>query len=140
MAISPLFQVRIVNAEEEIFSGKTETLSAHGLLGEIGILPGHAPLLTELVQGPVWLTQADKTQEVFYISGGLLQVRPGAIVLLADTVIRAKDLDEARAINAKKDADDLLSRRAKAFEYAKARVQLNEAIAHLRTLKKWRGH
>ena len=95
----------IVSAEEEIFSGRVTMLVATGSLGELGIMPGHAPLLTGLRPGPVRLLMDNGEEEVFFASGGFLEVQPGMATILADTALRADDLDEAAAVEAKDAAE-----------------------------------
>lgn len=136
MAIS--FHLDIVSAEAEIFSGLVEKLFVSGIAGDMEIMNGHAPLLTALKPSPVWVQKQNGEEEVFYISGGMLEVQPKMTIVLADTAIRAKDVDEARALQAKKRAEEMLSSRTKDFDYAQAQSQLLEAIAQLRTLKKLR--
>ena len=94
----------IVSAEKSVFSGLVEMIVAAGSLGDLGIAPGHAPLLTALIPGPVKLTLQNGEEEVFYVSGGFLEVQPGAVTLLSDTALRADDLDEAAAQQAVEDA------------------------------------
>lgn len=132
------FHVDIVSAEAEIFSGLVEKLFVTGALGDMEIMNGHAPLLTSLKAGPVWVVKHNGQEEVFYISGGMLEVQPNATTVLADSAIRAKDVNEAQAVEAKKRAEAILAGHAKDFDYAKAQIQLAEAIAQLRALKKLR--
>ena len=136
MAIS--FHLDIVSAEAEIFSGLVEKLFVTGIMGELEIMNGHAPLLTGLKPGAVWVTKQNGQEEVFYISGGMLEVQPNVTTILADTALRAKDVDEAKALEAKKRAEAVLAGHAKDFDYAAAQSQLAEAIAQLRALKKLR--
>lgn len=136
MAIS--FHVDIVSAEAEIFSGLVEKLFVTGIMGDMEIMQGHAPLLTALKPSPVWIVKQNGQEEVFYISGGMLEVQPKATTILADTAIRAKDVDEKQAIEAKQRAEAILSGRATDFDYARAQSQLLEALAQLRALKKLR--
>lgn len=136
MAIS--FHLDIVSAESEIFSGLVEKLFVTGAMGDMEIMHGHAPLLTTLKPGPVWVHKQNGQEEVFYISGGMLEVQPKVTTVLADTALRAKDVDEAHALEAKKRAEAMLAGRIKDFDYAQAQSQLAEAIAQLRALKKLR--
>lgn len=142
MAIS--FHLDIVSVEEQIFSGLVEKLFVTGVMGELEVLHGHAPLLTSLVPGPVWIVKQNHQEEVFYISGGMLEVQPTVTRVLADTAIRAKDIDEAYAAEVVKHAERVLTARAKDFEYAQAQSQLLEAVAQLKAIKKlrekMRGH
>ncbi len=126
----------IVSAEEEIFSGLVEMVIATGSEGDLGIAPGHAPLLTELKPGPIRLIQQkDKEDEIFYLSGGFLEVQPGEVKVLADTALRADDMDEAAAEEAKKRAEQELSNQNGDFDYGRAAARLAEATAQLRTLQ-----
>lgn len=132
------FHLDIVSAEAEIFSGLVQKLFVAGVMGEMEILHGHAPLLTSLKPSPIWITKQNGQEEVFYISGGMLEVQPKVTTVLADTALRAKDVNEAQALEAKKRAEDILAGHTKDFDYAKAHAQLLEAIAQLRALKKLR--
>lgn len=125
----------IVSAEEEIFSGRVTLVSATGTMGELGIMPGHAPLLTGIRPGPVKLKFDNGEEEVFFASGGFLEVQPGVVTLLADTAVRAEDLDEAAAIEAQKAAEHDLQERTGAVEFSVAAAQLAEAMARQRTLE-----
>lgn len=126
----------IVSAEEEIFSGLVEMLVATGVLGELGISYGHAPLLTSLIPGPVRIVTQDGQEQVFYVSGGFLEVQPGVVSILADTAIRADDVDEAAAEEARKQAEQTLANQTGDFDYGRASAQLAEAAAQLATLRK----
>jgi F-type H+-transporting ATPase subunit epsilon len=128
----------IVSAEREIFSGRVTMVIATGTLGELGIMPGHAPLLTGIVPGPVRLKMDDGEDEVFFASGGFLEVQPGVVTVLADTALRADDLDEAEAAAAKDQAERELSDQAADFDFSVAAAQLAEAGARLRTLAELR--
>jgi len=128
----------IVSAEGEIFSGLVEMVIAHGYLGDLGIAPGHAPLLTELKPGPIRITQQGGAEEVYYISGGFLEVQPNVVKVLADTITRAADLDEAAAEEAVKAAEKALSAKGAEFDYGSASAQLAEAAAQLRTIQQLR--
>ena len=125
----------IVSAEEEIYSGLVEMVIAHGNLGDLGIAPGHAPLITDLKPGPVRIVKQGGEEEVFYISGGFLEVQPSMVKVLADTVLRAADMDEASAQAAVKTAEKALSEKGAEFDYASASNRLAEAVAQLRTVK-----
>lgn len=125
----------IVSAEEEIFSGLVEMVIATGSLGDLGIAPGHAPLLTDLNPGPIRIIQQGGDEEVFYISGGFLEVQPNQIKVLADTALRADDMDELAAEEAKRLAEQELSNQSGEFDYSRAATQLAEAAAQLRTLQ-----
>ncbi len=128
----------IVSAEEEVFSGLIEFVSVTGSLGDLGIYPGHAPLLSELKPGPVELRKQGGEQDIFYISGGFLEVQPHKITVLADTALHAGDLDEAAAMEAQKHAEQAMADKTSEFEYSKAASQLAEAAAQLRTLQQIR--
>ncbi|HEY0288115.1 MAG TPA: F0F1 ATP synthase subunit epsilon [Pseudomonas sp.] len=128
----------IVSAEGEIFSGLVEMVIAHGNLGDIGIAPGHAPLITDLKPGPIRLIKQGGEAEVFYISGGFLEVQPNMVKVLADTVQRAADLDEASAQEAVKAAEKALSEKGADFDYGSAAARLAEAAAQLRTIQQIR--
>ena len=128
----------IVSAEGEIFSGLVEMVIAHGSLGDLGIALGHAPLITELKPGPIRLIKQGGEAEVFYISGGYLEVQPNMVKVLADTVQRAADLDEASAQEAVKAAEKALNERGAEFDYGSAAARLAEAAAQLRTVQQIR--
>ena len=129
----------IVSAEKSIFSGLVEMVVAAGSLGDLGISPGHAPLLTALIPGPVKLILQNGEEEVFYVSGGFLEVQPGAVTLLSDTALRADDLDEAAAQQAVEDAKKAIANQGAEFDYSIAAAQLAEAAAQLRALRKIKG-
>jgi len=128
----------IVSAEGEIFSGLVEGLVAHGNLGDLGIHPGHAPLITDLKPGPVRLTKSGGEEEIFYISGGILEVQPSMVKVLADTAVRAHDIDEAAAQEALKAAEQALSEKGAEFNYGSAAAHLAEVAAQLRTVQQLR--
>lgn len=136
MAIT--MQVDIVSAEKEIFSGTVEMLVASGDLGELGITPGHAPLLTRLKPGEVKLTLAGGREEVFYVSGGMLEVQPYRTTVLADEVERAEDLDEAAALAARVRAEEAIAQKGSDINYAMASTELARAAAQIRAIKKMR--
>jgi F-type H+-transporting ATPase subunit epsilon len=125
----------IVSAEGEIFSGLVEMVIAHGALGDLGIALGHAPLITTLKPGPIRLIKQGGEAEVFYISGGFLEVQPNMVKVLADTVQRAADLDEVVAQNAVKAAEKALNEKGADFDYGAAAARLAEASAQLRTVQ-----
>ncbi len=136
MAIS--FHLDIVSAEAEIFSGLVEKLFVTGILGEMEIMNGHAALLTALKASSVWVVKQNGQEEVFYISGGMLEVQPNITTVLADTAVRAKDVDEVYALEAKKRAEAVLAGYSKEFDFVTAQSQLIEAVAQLKALKKLR--
>lgn len=128
----------IVSAEEEIFSGQIEMLIATGTLGELGIVPGHTPLLTGVKPGPVRLILEGGEEEVFFASGGYLEVQPTSITILADTALRADDLDEAAAVEAQQKAEQELSDQKADIDFARVAADLQEQAAMLRTIQKIR--
>jgi len=130
--------VDIVSAEKEIFSGLAEMVFAPAELGEVGISPRHAPLISRLKPGEVRVKGTDKEIFSFYVSGGMLEIQPHLITILADTAIRAKDIDEAAAIEAKARAEEALADKSGKIDYATAQAQLQEAIMQLRTLDRLR--
>jgi len=133
--------VDVVSAEELIFSGETEFAVFPGEAGELGIYPRHTPLLTRLKAGTVRLKISGRDEyELVYVSGGILEVQPTLITVLADTAIRARDLDEAKAIDAQRRADEALKTRSAEVSYAAAEAELAHAIAQLQTFKKGRPH
>ena len=132
------FQCDIVSAENEIFSGPVTALSATGSLGELGILPGHAPLLTGIRPGPVRLTLEDGSEDVFFASGGYLEVQPGIVTILADTALRADDIDEAAAKSAQEAAERELADNRADVNLASAAAALAESLAQQRTLDELR--
>jgi F-type H+-transporting ATPase subunit epsilon len=128
----------IVSAEEEIFHGTVSMVVATGEMGELGIAPRHAPLITRLKPGQVRVILENGEEQFFYVSGGILEVQPQVVTVLADTAIRAKDLDEAAAKQAKDDAEKALANRTDAMEVAEAQARLAEAIAQLQALERLR--
>lgn len=125
----------IVSAENEIFSGLVELLVAAGSEGDLGVSYGHAPLITSLEPGPVRVKKQDGDEEVFYVSGGYLEVQPHAVTVLADAALRADDVDEAAAEKAKQEAELAYTNQSGEVDYSRAAVQLAEASAQLRTLQ-----
>jgi F-type H+-transporting ATPase subunit epsilon len=130
--------VDIVSAEKEIFSGVAEMIFAPAELGEVGITPRHAPLITKLNPGEVRVKVSENESYPFYISGGLLEVQPHLVTILADTAIRAKDIDEAAALDAKAKAEEALADKSGKIDYATAQAQLAQAVMQLRTLDRLR--
>ncbi|WP_374605618.1 F0F1 ATP synthase subunit epsilon [Arenimonas sp.] len=128
----------IVSAEEEIFQGDVQLVVATGEMGELGIAPRHAPLITRLKPGQVRLTLADGAEQFFYVSGGILEVQPQVVTILTDTAIRAADLDEAQAKAAKDEAERMLANRSEAMDIAEAQTKLAEAMAQLQALERLR--
>ncbi len=131
-------QLDIVSAEREIFSGVVQYVVATGQLGEIGIKPGHAPLLTILKPGLVTVTLADGQEMVLYVSGGMLEVQPFYTTILADEVERAEDLDEASALEAKKRAETLMQNKNEKIDFSVAAAELARAVAQIRAIQKIR--
>ena len=131
-------RVDIVSAEAEIFSGDATLVVATGELGELGITPRHAPLITRLKPGHVDVLLADGERQQFYVSGGILEVQPQVVTVLADTAMRAVDLDEAAALRARKEAEEALANRTEALEIAEAQARLAEAMAQLQALERLR--
>jgi len=129
----------IVSAEEEIFSGLVEMLVASGDMGELGVGYGHAPLLTSLVPGPVRVITQGGEEEIFYVSGGFLEVQPGVVSVLADTALRAADIDEAAVEEARKEAEQALENQSGEFDYGRAAARLAETAAQLATLRKMKN-
>ena len=128
----------IVSAEEEIFRGEVQMVVATGELGELGIAPRHAPLITRLKPGQVRVILANGEEQFFYVSGGILEVQPQVVTVLTDTAIRAADLDEAKAKEAKAEAERVLANRGEAMEIAEAQARLAEAMAQLQALERLR--
>ena len=130
-----LIKCNIVSAQNEIFSGNIEMLVATGALGDVGVAHGHAPLLTQLAPGPVRIISEGGEEEVYFLSGGMLEVQPDVITVLSDTAVRAEDLDEAAALEAQEKARHELSDQQSEIDYGSATAQLAEAAARLRTLQ-----
>jgi F-type H+-transporting ATPase subunit epsilon len=128
----------IVSAEEEIFHGVVSMVVATGEMGELGIAPRHAPLITRLKPGQVRVVLENGDEQFFYVSGGILEVQPQVVTVLADTVIRADDLDEASALAAKTEAERVLAGRGEAQDVAEAQQQLMQAVAQLQALERLR--
>ena len=128
----------IVSADESIFSGLIEMVVATGSLGELGVTAGHAPLLSDLKPGPVRLIKQNGEEEIYYLSGGYLEVQPIMVSILADTAVRADDIDEAAAAEAIKDAEQALANQTGEIEYSKAAAMLAEASAQLKTVAQLR--
>jgi len=129
---------QIVSAEEEIFSGEVAMVFASGEMGELGIAPRHTPLLTRLKPGQVRIQLDDGSEEFYYVSGGLIEIQPHVVTVLADTAIRAHDLDEAAANKAREEAEKMLEDKQSDLEVAKAQAQLAESLAQLAALQRLR--
>lgn len=135
-----LFRVEIVSAEEAMFSGQAQKLFVSGVSGELEVLANHAPLLTSLLPGPVWVVDENDKEEAFVILGGMLEVQPKVTIVLADAAMRASDIDEAAALASKQHAEDLLSKRGHGqIDYSSVHHELLLAMAQLRILRKLRG-
>jgi F-type H+-transporting ATPase subunit epsilon len=136
--------VDVVSAEESIFSGLAEVVVVPGEMGELGIYPRHTALMTRIKPGSVRIKRPDQEQEeLIYVSGGMLEVQPNVVTILADTAIRGADLDEARALEAKQAAEEAIKNRTADIDYAQAQAELAEAIAQLAAiqhLRKQAGH
>ena len=135
--------VDVVSAEESIFSGLVEFVALPGEAGELGILPGHMPLMTRIRPGAVRLKlPQQEAEELVFVAGGLLEVQPGLVTVLADTAIRGKDLDEAKASEAKQKAEEAIVNRGSELDYARAQAELAEAVAQLAAIQRLRkaGH
>jgi len=130
--------VDIVSAEQEIFSGEADMVFAPALLGEMGIAPGHTPLVTQLAPGEVRVKHTDGKEEGFYVSGGLLEVQPKVITVLSDTAMRAEDLDEAAVLKAKEEAERQLHDREAGMDYATALAENAELAAQLQAIQRLR--
>lgn len=130
--------VDIVSAEAEIYSGQAEMVFAPAVMGEIGIAPGHTPLLTRLKPGEVRLKLSDGQEEAFYVSGGVLEVQPRTVTVLSDTASRAHDIDEAAALEARRRAEQALHDRGAQIDYAKALAEYAEAAAQLQAIERLR--
>jgi F-type H+-transporting ATPase subunit epsilon len=131
--------VDVVSAEEQIFSGLAEVVVVPGEMGELGIYPRHTALMTRIKPGAVRIKRPDQEQEeLIYVSGGMLEVQPSVVTILADTAIRGADLDEARALEAKQSAEEAMKNRTTDIDYAAAQAELAEAIAQLRAIQQMR--
>ena len=131
--------VDVVSAERSVFSGLVEFVVLPGEAGELGILPGHTPLLTRIRPGAVRLRLPDQeAEELIFVAGGMLEVQPNRVTVLADTAIRGKDLDEAKALDAKKKAEEAMASRSSEMDYARAQAELVEALAQLQAIEKLR--
>ncbi len=130
----------IVSAEREMFSGLAEMVVVTGVLGEIGISPGHAPLLTVLKPGEIRVTKQGGEHEIFYVSGGMLEIQPSCVTVLADSVERADSLDEAAALAAKARAEEAIANKNADIDYTVAASELARAAAQIRAIHKVRKH
>ncbi len=130
--------VDIVSAEQELYSGLAEMVFAPAEMGEVGITPRHAPFISRLVPGEVRVKVSETEQHPFYVSGGMIEVQPHLVTILTDTAIRAKDIDEVAALEAKARAEEALADKSGQIDYAKAQARLAEAVMQLRTLDRLR--
>lgn len=134
------FHVDVVSAEASIFEGKAEFVVLPGESGELGIYPQHIPLITRIRPGAVRIKIPGRAEEEFvFVAGGILEVQPNRVTVLADTAIRGADLDEAKALEARKAAEEALENRTGDIDYAKAQAELAEAIAQIQALRKFRS-
>jgi len=136
--MSKTIRCDIVSAHEEIFSGEASMIFATGSVGELGISPRHAPLITQLKPGPVRVQQPNGEEAFFFVGGGILEVQPHIVTVLADTAVRADDLDQAAAVRAKEEAERELQDRTGDMEVAEAQAKLADAIAQLQALERLR--
>ena len=128
----------IVSAEEKIFSGNVKNIIAAAMMGEVGIYPKHTPMITPLKPGEVKIITEDNEEQLFFISGGILEVQPDSVTVLADTAIRGEDLDEAKAIESKKRAEEALSDKSDKIDAAKALADLAQASAQIKMIESLR--
>lgn len=132
-------KIDVVSAEESIFSGEAEFIVAPAVMGEVGIYPRHTPMLTTIKPGALRIkTAGDDEEQLIFVSGGMLEVQPGLVTVLADTAIRGADLDEAKALEAKRVAEEALKSNASEVNYALAQAELAEALAQLQAISKLR--
>lgn len=137
---APTIRVDVVSAEESIFSGEAEFVVLPGIVGELGIYPRHTPLFTQIRPGSVRMKLPNQEQEeLVFVQGGFLEVQPHHVTVLADTAIRAKDLDEKAALEAKRAAEEAMVNKNSAEEVAKAEAELSAAIAQLQAIRKLRN-
>ena len=129
---------KIVSAEKALYEGEVQMVIASGELGDLGITPGHTPLITSLKPGPVRLVFEGNEDDLFFVSGGFLEVIPSQVTVLADTAERAENLDEAAALQAQEEAKRLLDEQNSEFDYSRAAVEMAEAVARLRVIEQLR--
>ena len=135
-----IMQLTIVSAEGQLFSGQVSSLIVSGQSGDVGIHPGHTALITPIKPGQIIAKDHENNDLVFYVSGGILEVQPSIVTVLADTALRAQDLDEAAAELAKQKAQEVLNQKKTDIDYAKATAELAEALAQLRAIQAIRKH
>lgn len=129
------YHLDVVSAEQQMFTGNVQHIQVSGSEGELGIFHGHAPLLTAIKPGMVRIVKENNSEEYIYLSGGILEVQPTAVTVMADTAIRGEDLDEARALEAKRKAEDHMNKSHGDVDYAQASAELAKAIAKLRVIE-----
>jgi len=130
--------IDVVSAEEMVFSGEAKFVSLPGESGELGILPGHIPLITRIQPGPVRIEKADGSDEFVFVAGGILEIQPKCITVLADTAIRGKDLDEAKSLEAKRRAEENMASRESDIDFARAQSEFAIAAAEIATIARLR--
>ncbi|MDO5651178.1 MAG: F0F1 ATP synthase subunit epsilon [Moraxella sp.] len=133
------FTCRVVSAKEELYAGEVQMLIATGQEGEIGVLAGHTPLITLLKPGPMRVKAADDSEEVIYVSGGVLEVQPQIVTVLADTALRANNLDEVKIAEARKAAEQMLVNQNDTLQTNAALAALAESVAQLQTIQKYKN-
>src|SRR5574340_616404 len=139
MTMAMTMHVDVVSAERSLFSGEAEFISAPAEMGEVGVYPRHAPLITRIKPGSVRIKLPNREEEeMIFVSGGLLEVQPLVVTILADTAVRGHDLDEVKAQEAKQRAEEAMRDRAAAIDYAKAQSELAEAVAQLAAIQRLR--
>jgi F-type H+-transporting ATPase subunit epsilon len=136
--MSMTMHVNIVSAEKEIYSGTVTQVFAPAELGEVGVYPRHAPMLSTLKAGVIRVVPQEGEEQTFYVSGGILEIQPHVVTVLSDTALRAADIDEAAALEAKARAEATMKEKASDMDYAKAKSELIEAVAQIEALKKIR--
>lgn len=134
--MSPRLRLDIVSAEQLLFSDEAEMVFVTGEVGEVGIMPGHSPLLTAIKPGNIRVVMPGQKEEIFYVNGGMLEVQPYIVTVLSDTAVRAQDIDESAALAAKKRAEDLLRSKNSEMDLARASTELAEAIAQIQAAQK----
>ncbi len=136
--MSMTMHVNIVSAEKEIYSGTVTQVFAPAEMGEVGVMPRHAPMLSTLKAGIVRVLPQDGEEQTFYVSGGILEIQPHVVTILSDTALRAADIDESAALEAKARSEATMKEKASDMDYAKAKSELIEAVAQIEALKKIR--
>ncbi len=136
--MSMTMHVNIVSAEKEIYSGTVTQVFAPAEMGEVGVMPRHAPMLSTLKAGIVRILPQDGEEQTFYVSGGILEIQPHVVTILSDTALRAADIDESAALEAKARSEATMKEKASDMDYAKAKSELIEAVAQIEALKKIR--